>query len=191
MTTINYNYKFSHRCFRYGGYSGLLILKTRMDKDMEKISGLIKACDDIEEIIGIVRMNSEILNLINIRKPPYFHFEITIDDRKVILSHKLKILEGEDLERERFEPYVKYDIDDIREGTIKPLECWLYQYRNDPEEQIAIIEKYISKPYRRFSKWTTKPGKLFLYHTYGEDPKEFKIDYDFNTKTLYGNMLNK
>ncbi len=94
-----------------------------------------------------------------------------------ILSSDLRILEGDDLSREKFEPFVKYDIDDIREGTIKPLECRLYQYRNYPEQQIKIIEEYLKKPYRRFRKWDTKPGKLSLYYTFGIEPKEFVIDY--------------
>ncbi len=176
MAEIYYNYKYAHRCFRYGDYSAILSLSIMMKNDMEFIASLIKKCNSIEEIKVIIKANSKILNL-NYSRLPHFYFEIIIDHRLIILSPKLKILEGEDSEREKFEPYIKYDIDDIREGTLESIECRLLECKS-AQEQVEIIEHYLRRPYRRFSKWITKPNKLFLYHTYGEDPKVFEISFD-------------
>jgi hypothetical protein len=73
-------------------------------------------------------------------------------------------------------PYIKYDIEDIRKDTLKPIEERLYNVKFK-EEQIKVIDKYIEKPYRRFKKWKTKPNKLFLYYAYDKEPVKFFIKY--------------
>ncbi len=140
------------------------------------ISNLIKKCNSGEEARDVIKANSKILDL-NFSRLPHFYFKVIINNKHIVLSHKLKILTDEDLEREKFEPYIKYDINDIRDGTLESIECRLLECKN-VQEQVELIERYLRRPYRRFSKWTTKPNKLFLYHTYGESPKEFRISFD-------------
>jgi len=144
---------------------------------MESISRLIKKCRDIEEVVLILQENSTVSNL-NISRFSHFYFEIDIDNKHFTLSTKFKILTDEALKRERFEPHIKYDIKDIREGTIEPIECRLLVECNSAEEQIELIQNYLKRPHRRFAKWSTKPKMLYLYHTYGEDPEKYVIKYD-------------
>lgn len=176
MADILYDYRFGHRCFRYGSINEMWSTSLRIERDEESISDLIKKCNSVEEIIDIIEANSKILNF-NFSRFPHFYFKVTIDNKHIVLSHILKILTDEDLEREEFEPYIKYDIDDIREGTLVSIECHLLECK-DAQEQVELIDQYLRRPYRRFSKWATKPNKLFLYHTYGAIPKEFRISFD-------------
>jgi len=177
MAHIYYNYDFHHKCFNSMSWMGKWSHSIAIKSDEEHISSLIKRSKSIDELIDIIRINSKILEK-DFSRFAYFYFEICIAGQEIILSHNLNILTAEDIEREKFEPYIKYDIDDVREGTIKPIECRLLMECNSAEDQIKLIEHYLRRPYRRFSKWSTKPNKLFLYHTYGESPKEFRISYD-------------
>ncbi len=183
MAHIYYNYDFHHKCSNSMGWMGKWSHSIAIKSDEEHISSLIKRSKSIDELIDIIRINSKILEK-DFSRFAYFYFEVCINGQDTILSHNLKILtaedierEQEDIEREKFEPYIKYDIDDVREGTIKPIECLLIEC-NSTKEQIELIEHYLGRPHRRFSKWSTKPNKLFLYHTYGESPKEFRISFD-------------
>ena len=177
MTTISYNYKVSPRCFRYLNWSGMLLLSTYLKRDMESISNLIKKCGYIEEIIQILKINCKVSKL-DISRFYYFYYEVDIDNNHITLSPEFKILTDEALNKERFEPYIKYDIDDIRSGTIEPIECRLLMECNNAEEQSALIQHYLKRAHRRFAKWGTKPKLLYLYHTYGEEPEKFVINYD-------------
>lgn len=177
MVCILYNYSFYRRCSNTRSWFEKWSHSIAIERDMAYISSLIKRCDNIEEVIDIIKANSKILDR-DFSRFTCFYFEVNISGQRIILSHDLKILTAEDIERKKFEPYIKYDIDDIREGTIEPIECRLLMECNSPEEQIELTEHYLRRPYRRFSKWSTKPSKLFLYHTYGESPKEFRICFD-------------
>lgn len=177
MANILYNYSFYHRCFNRTSWMEKWFHSIAIKSDKELISSLIKRSKSIEEVIDIIKANSKILEK-DFSRFTYFYFEVDINGQDIILSHRLKILRAEDLERQKFEPYIKYDIDDIREGTIKPIECRLLMECNSAEEQIELIEHYLRRPYRRFSKWSTKPNRLFLYHTYDASPKEFRIIFD-------------
>ncbi len=177
MTTVSYNYKVSHRCFSYFNWSGMLLLSAQLKRDMESISNLIKKCRDIEEVIQILKRNSKVSNL-HISRLSYFYFEVDINNNHFTLSPEFKILTEEALKKGRFEPYIKYDIDDIREGTIEPIECRLFMECNSVEKQIELIQDYLKRPHRRFAKWSTKPKILYLHHTYGDDPEKFVINYD-------------
>ncbi len=177
MADILYNYSFGHRCFCRFSWSGTLWASAHLKNDYKTISSIIKKCRDIEEVIQMLKTNSTISNQV-ISLLAHFYYEVDIDDKHFTLNPEFKVFTDVELKRERFEPYIKYDIDDIREGTIKPIECRLLMECKSPEEQIELIEHYLRRPYRRFSKWSTKPNKLFLYHTYGESPKEFRICFD-------------
>ncbi len=177
MVCILYNYDFVRRSFNRTSWIAKWSHSIDIKSDMEFISSLIRRSESIEEVIDIIKANSKILEK-DFSRFAYFYFEVCINGQETILSHNLKILTAEDIEREQFEPYIKYDIDDVREGTIEPIESRLLMECNSPEEQIELIEHYLKRPHRRFSKWIIKPGKLFLYHTYGEDPKVFEISFD-------------
>ena len=177
MTAISYNYKVSHRCSSHLNWSGMLLLSVHLKRDMEFISNLVKKCGHIEEVIRILKIESRISNL-DISHFSHFYLEVNIENKHITLTSEFKILTEEALKRERFEPYIKYDIDDIRSGTIEPIECRLLMECNNAEEQSALIQHYLKRAHRRFAKWGTKPKFLYLYHTYGEDPEKFVINYD-------------
>ena len=177
MAVIFYNYSFGHRCFCHFTWSGILGKSMHLKNDHKMISDLIQECQNIDKVIQILQANSTISKQLT-SQFAHFYFEVTIDDKHFTLDSELRILTQEELKREQFEPRINYDIDDIREGTIKPLECRLLLECNSLEAQIKLIEDYLRRPRKRFKKWLTKPNALFLHHTYGENPKEFGICYD-------------
>ena len=177
MTDIFYNYSLGHKCHNRISWILKLSIQIQLDRDRNYNSRMIKDCKYIDDVIQILKSNSTISNL-DISHFFDFYFEVIIEDKHFILSYKYRVLEIEEFKRERFEPYIKYDIDDIRKNTIKPIEYRLFLECNSVKEQIELIKHYLSKPRRRFSKWGIKPKVLYLYHTYGEEPEKFVINYD-------------
>ena len=137
----------------------------------DELKTLLANCTSIDEVIDtcIKKYTRKIASTLVIY--------ITINKDNYILNHKFQLITMDDINRLKFIPHVKYDIDNIRVTTLEPLERKLYSCTNK-EEQISVIKKYIEKPYRRFKKWEVKPSKIFLYHSYHEKPLEFKIIYD-------------
>ena len=176
MAGIFYNYKFLHKCFRYGSVVTMQGTSLQITADQASISDVIKRCVSIEEVITIMQKNSKILNL-DFNRFPQFYIEITLDDGRFILSPELKVLTDKAFKQMLFEPFIKYDIENIREGTIQSIECRLLKC-NSVQEQIELIALYLKRPRKRFKKWETKPRVLYLYHSYGESPEKFEINYN-------------
>jgi hypothetical protein len=170
MITIDTEYAFK-KYYRMGGLSSVRWRYGVKNQIRDELKILLNECTDIDKILNIckIRYKREI--------PSNLVIYITIDENNYILNYEFKLITIDDIDRLKFTPSVKYDIEDIRITTIEPIEKKLYNCINI-DEQIEVINKYIEKPYRRFKKWETKPHKIFLYHSYNEEPIEFKIKYD-------------
>lgn len=170
MITIDTEYAFK----KYHSFGSLSSARWRYG-----IKNQIK--DELKILLNEYTNIDQILNICKIQYkreiPSNLIIYITIDENNYILNYEFKLITIDDINKLKFTPYIKYDIENIRITTIEPIEKKLYDCINI-DEQIEIIEKYIEKPNRRFKKWETKPSKIFLYHSYNEEPKEFKIIYN-------------
>jgi len=157
-----------------------------------KRGGIVyKRTQEINTLLQDSKTIDDVLNSFNIYDKDNIEnnllIYITIDHNEYILSHDFKLVSKNEINRLEFVPFIKYDIENIRVDTINPLEEKLYYCKNK-DEQIKLINKYIERPYRRFKKWERKPNKIFLYHSFNEEPIEFKIKYDeyYNRSIAYG-----
>lgn len=170
MTNIIVHNIFNRRCFSFGSFNNAMFIGSTFETYQNHITKLVKNCIIIDEVIEIIKKYNN----------NYFlYIEVDIDKEKFFLSKELKILSKQDLENILFVPYIKYDLDekDVRKNTIPIFEQHLFCKCKNLQKQIEAINKYIEKPFRRFKKWAVKPHKLYLYHTYNNNPKEFQIDY--------------
>ncbi len=179
MTTIHYDFKLMHKCGNSGTVTDMRGTWIRLKRDHNSITPFVEQCYNIDEVIQTIKAKSTLFDTnghlaLNYK---YFRIYVSIDDHTYRLSSELKIISDEEEKRLIFEPRIEYDLDakDIRGCTIQPLECRLLGLST--EKQIKIIEEYLKKPSHRFKKWKIKPKKLFLYHSFKEDPKEFIINY--------------
>lgn len=179
MTTIHYDFKLMHKCGNSGTVTDMRGTSVRLKKDRDNIASCIKQCLSIDNVIETIKAKSDLFDIHGHfeLKCPYFRIYVSIDDHTYRLSSELKIISDEEEQRLIFEPRIEYDLDakDIHAETIQVLECRLFGA--SVKEQIKIIEKYLKKPSQRFEKWETKPRTLYLYHSFGEKAKEFKIVY--------------
>lgn len=176
MTDIIVHNTFNRRCSYFGSFNNAMFIGSTFETYRKRIVKLVKNCITIDEVIEVIKKYNKHIDYINNR---ILYIEVDIDKEKFFLSKELKILSKQDLESILFVPYIKYDLDekDIRKNTIPIFEQHLFCKCKNLQKQIEAINKYIEKPFRRFKKWAVKPHKLYLYHTYNDNPKEFQIDY--------------
>ncbi|MDD2949512.1 MAG: hypothetical protein PHU29_01855 [Sulfuricurvum sp.] len=179
MTTIHYDFKLMHKCGNSGTVTDMRGTSIRLKKDRDNIAPFVGQSHTIDDVIETIKTKSSLYdtNGYFALKCIYFRIYVSIDKQVHRLSSELKIISDEEEKRLIFEPCIKYDLDvkDIRTGTIQPLECRLLGL--GVEEQVKIIEEYLKKPSQRFKKWETKPRKLYLYHSFGEEAKVVEIVY--------------
>ena len=179
MTTIHYDFRLMHKCANSGTVTDMKGTSIRLKKDCDNITPFVEQCHTLDDVTEVIKAKSTLFDANGhfSFNCAYFRIYVSIDNQVHRLSSELKIISDEEEERLIFEPRIKYDLDmkDIRGETIQPLECRLLG--SCEEEQIKIIEKYLKTPSQRFKKWETKPHKLYLYHSYGEEAKVFAIVY--------------
>ena len=170
MTTINIKF-LSNKNYCFSGWVGAMRKGAIIQKRSRELNELIVNINSIDEVLSICKIhykNSIENNLL---------IYITINSNEYILNNNFNIVTQNEIDKLEFVPFIKYDIENIRTATIKPFKEKLYYCKNIVE-QTKLINDYIKKPYRRFKKWETKPNKIFLHHSYNEEPIEFKIKYD-------------
>jgi len=124
-----------YHCFSgLSGWSGVMAKSFLIKKIVQKLTNLLQDCKSIDDVIKICKSKNRIEN------------------------HLIIIITLNEIKRLEFVPFIKYDIKDIRNVTLKPLEEKLYYCKNIAE-RIVCIEKYIENPYRRFKKWGDKTKK--------------------------------
>lgn len=179
MTTIHYDFRLIHKCGNGGTVTDMRGTSIRLKTDRDNIAPFVEQCHTLDDVIEVIKAKSSLFDINGhfTLNCTYFRIYIAIRDQVYRLSSELKIISDEEEERLIFEPHIEYDLDvkDIRAGTIQPLKCRLLGLC--AEEQIKIIEEYLKKPSQRFQEWKTKPCRLYLYHSYGEEAKEFEIVY--------------
>lgn len=179
MTTIHYDFRLMHKCGNSGTVTDMRGTSIRLKNDCDTVASFVEQCHTIDDVIETIKAKSTFFNAQEhiALKYRYFRIYVSINDQIYRLSSELKIISDEEEKRLIFEPRIEYDLDvkDIRVGTIQPLECRLLGL--GVEGQIKIIEEYLKNPSQRFKKWETKPSKLYLYHSYGEEAKVFQIVY--------------
>jgi len=172
---INVSAKFlknKYHCFSgLIGFSGAMLRNAIVNKRIQEFQNLLKNSKNINEVVNICKMEYKD----NIEDNLYIY--IKLDNNEYILNHKFKLITTSEIEKLEFTPSIKYDIENIRISTVEPLEQKLY-FCKSKDEQIKTITKYIEKPNRRFRKWEIKPNKIFLYHSYNEEPIPFNILYE-------------
>ena len=180
MTKISYDY----RCVSKFRGMRMTIMEAwshsiAFKRDSEKINNLVKESENIEEVIDIIKNNSTILNG-RFKKFRYFFFVVDIDSNRYTLTSDLKIVSELEAQKKRFELYIEYDVNEISKEAKKYIEYRLAMECKSVEEQIALLKHYLRRPLRRFKKWKKRPHAVYLYHTYGEEPVKFVMDYDRN-----------
>lgn len=179
MTTIHYDFKLMHKCGNSGTVTDMRGTSIRLKNDRDNIAPFVEQCHTIDDVTKTLKAKCTLFdtNGYFALKCIYFRIYVSIDNHTYRLSSELKIISDEEEKRLIFEPRIEYDLDakDIHVGTIQPIECRLLGL--SVEEQITIIEEYLKKPSQRFKKWETKPHKLYLYHSFGEEAKVFEIVY--------------
>jgi hypothetical protein len=173
MITISVRFlRNKYYCFSgLSGWSGAMMRGAIVNARTQELNKLLQDSKSIDDILNICKIHYKD----NIGNNLLIY--ITINSNKYILNHNFKIVTQNEIDKLEFVPFIKYDIKNIRITTIKPIEKTLYYCKNK-DEQIEVIKKYIEKANRRFKKWETKPNKIFVYHSYDEEPKEFEIIYD-------------
>lgn len=179
MTTIHYDFRLMHKCGNSGTVTDMRGTSIRLKKDRDNVASFVEQCHTIDDVIEVIKAKSSLFDANGhcSFNCAYFRIYVSIDDQVHRLSSELKIISDEEEKRLIFDPRIEYDLDvkDIRAGTIQPLECRLLGL--DVEGQIKIIEEYLKTTSQRFNKWETKPRRLYLYHSFGEEAKEFEIVY--------------
>lgn len=108
MTSIYYDFNFSHPCannrFRHGLGTG--IIKRRIENDAKRLSLLVQNVKCIDIIIDIIKVNQK--EILTSTKCFYFFINVIIDNEKVILTHKLNIINEDELNKQKFNPYIEY-----------------------------------------------------------------------------------
>jgi hypothetical protein len=168
-----------HKCGNSGTVTDMRGTSIRLKKDLDSVASCVEQCRSIDDVIETIRMKSNLFKTHGhfALKCAYFRIYVSIDDHTYRLSSELKIISDEEEKRLIFEPRIEYDLDanDIHTESIQQLECRLLGA--SVEEQIKIVEEYLKKPFQRFKKWETKPRKLYLFHSFGEEAKAFDIVY--------------
>ena len=163
--------KNKYHCFSgFTGFSGAMLRNAIVNKRIQEFQNLLKNSKNIDDVVNICKIEYKD----NIEDNLCIY--IKLDNNKYILNHRFQLITKLEIEKLEFTPSIKYDIDNIRISTVEPLEQKLY-FCKSKDEQIKTITKYIEKPNRRFKKWEIKPSKVFLYHSYNEEPIEFRITY--------------
>lgn len=164
--------KNKYHCFSgLTGFSGAMLRNAIVNKRTQEFQKLLKNSKNIDDIVNILKTQYKD----NIEANLCIYTKL--DNNEYILNHKFQVITKSEIKKFEFVPYIEYDVENIRIDTVEPLEQKLH-FCKSKDEQIETIKKYIEKPNRRFKKWETKPIKIFLYHSYNEEPIEFKIKYD-------------
>jgi hypothetical protein len=167
---INTEYAFK-KYYKMGSLSAAKLRYAIKNQIRDELKILLSECSNINEVLDTckAKYTKEI--------PENLMIYISIDENNYIVNYEFKLITVDDVDRLKFTPFIKYDIENIRTTTIEPIERKLFDCINI-DEQIETIKKYIEKPYTRFKKWETKPNKIYLYHSYNKEAVEFKIVYD-------------
>ncbi len=153
------------------GFFNALGKQSLRSEYINKLQNNIKDINSIDKIVATLKKITDDKKALT----PKTVFLVDIDDKKYFLSNQFQVIPKDEFEKLDFVPNIKFDKNncDIQRELISINEKLRYKTSS---EAIKFIEDYISHLPKSYKYISDKPNKIFLYHTYNKEMKEFEIN---------------